>query len=175
MINHIFAACLMMAAHTYSVPPQVLVGILHVEGGHIGQQVRNGNGSYDLGPMQINSLWVPQLAKSWRVPQQTAWKWVRDDGCTNINVAAWILRQHMSETKSLSKAVGYYHSRTPSLGAKYKSKVVDVMRRKGLLGGTPPAPSAASRTAVPVIERIRPQHFSLGREKVAVNEAEDKG
>lgn len=133
LANKVFAACLSLAAQNYHIPPAVLVGILHVEGGRIGQQVGNSNGSYDLGPMQVNTLWVPQLARAWNVHPKIAARWVRDDGCTNVNVAAWILRQHLDETRSLSKAISYYHSRTPHLGAKYKRKVVDVLRRKGLL------------------------------------------
>lgn len=133
MLNQLFATCLMVAANTYSIPPQVLVGILHVEGGRIGQQVANKNGTHDLGPMQINTIWVPQLAKHWGVSHETAKTWLRDDGCTNVNVAAWILRGHLDETRSLAKAVAHYHSRTPSIGARYKRKVVDVMRKKGLL------------------------------------------
>ena len=133
MINQIFAACLMLASQNYQVPPQVLVGILHVEGGRIGQQVANTNGTYDLGPMQINTLWLPELARHWGVSKRTAHTWVRDDGCTNINVAAWILRQHLNETGSLARAVSQYHSRTPQVGARYKRKVVDMMRAKGLL------------------------------------------
>jgi soluble lytic murein transglycosylase-like protein len=180
MINQIFATCLMLAAQTYSVPPQVLVGILHVEGGRIGQQVRNTNGSYDLGPMQINTLWLPELARNWKVSERTAMKWVRDDGCTNINVAAWILGQHLTETKSLAKAVAQYHSRTPRLGAKYKAKVVDVMRRKGLLaksqaGYQRPVVSPRVNTEV-TIDRVRAKHFLMRREeKLADNTPEGKG
>ncbi len=148
MINHLFAACLMMAAQSYSIPPAVLVGILHVEGGRIGQQVGpNKNGSYDLGPMQINSAWVPELARYWNVPKKTAWRWIRDDGCTNVNVSAWILRGHLNETSSLSRAIAYYHSRTPSRGSNYKRKVVDAMRRKGLVVKAPPSPPKTTRTA----------------------------
>lgn len=178
MINHLFAACLMMAANTYAVPPQVLVGILHVEGGRIGQQVGNTNGSYDLGPMQINTIWVPELAKNWKVSQKTAWAWLRDDGCTNVNVAAWILRGHLNETGSLSTAVAHYHSRTPSKGGKYKNKVVDVMRKKGLLAGPPAAPGAV----VTKVETVKPsgekvirtqaKRLRIGRGE---NTTEDKG
>lgn len=166
MINHIFAACLMLAAQTYQVPPQVLVGILHVEGGRVGQQVGNKNGTYDLGPMQINSLWVPELAKSWGVPKKTAWNWLRDDGCTNINVAAWILRGHLSETKSLALAVSHYHSRTPSRGANYKRKVVEVMRKKGLLAQGEETPKIVMPSKSP-LRRIR-----MGQPEEVV---EDKG
>lgn len=132
-MSKLIAACLMLAAQTYAVPPAVLVGIQQVEGGKVGQQVRNTNGTYDLGPMQINTIWIPELAKKWGVSNATAKRWVRDDPCTNMGVAAWILRGHMNETKSLSKAIAHYHSRTPYHGYPYKSKVVNAMRKKGLI------------------------------------------
>lgn len=129
----VFAACLMLASQTYSVPPAVLVGIYKAEGGRIGQEVRNDNGSYDLGPMQINTIWMPLLAEKWSVNETTARRWVRDDPCTNVGVAAWILRGHMKETKSLSQAIAYYHSRTPEYGTKYKTRVIDILRKNGLV------------------------------------------
>ncbi len=132
-MSQVIASCLMMAAQTYDVPPAVLIGILQVEGGRTGQQVGNKNGTYDLGPMQINTLWVPKLAKYWRVSESTAHRWIRDDTCTNVGVAAWILRRHLNETKSLSKAIGYYHSRTPHLEKTYRSKVISAMRRHNLI------------------------------------------
>lgn len=133
-MSKVIAACLMLAAQTYSVPPAVLVGIYQVEGGKPGQAVGpNGNGSYDLGPMQINTLWVPELAEKWGVSNNTALRWVKNDPCTNMGVAAWILRNHMNETRSLSQAIAHYHSKTPRYGYAYKGKVVTAMRSKGLL------------------------------------------
>ena len=132
MLSHIFAACLMMAAQTYQIPPQVLIGILHVEGGKVGQQVRNTNGTYDLGPMQINTLWTKELAKEWGVSRATAKRLIRDDACTNVNVAAWIFRRNLNETKSLSKAIAWYNSRTPHIGYRYKKKVLAAMRKQNL-------------------------------------------
>ncbi len=134
MSSSVIAACLMLAAQTYAVPPAVLMGIYQVEGGTVGQAVGpNKNGSYDLGPMQINTIWMPELAKKWGVSNNTAMRWVKDDPCTNMGVAAWILRNHMNETKNLSKAIAHYHSRTPRFGYAYKGKVVTAMRSKGLL------------------------------------------
>jgi hypothetical protein len=133
-MTKILAACLMLAAQTYSVPPAVLVGIHQVEGGQVGQAVGpNDNGSYDLGPMQINTIWIPLLSDKWGVAESTAYRWVRDDPCTNMGVAAWILRTHMNETGSLAKAIAHYHSKTPQYGYPYKGKVVSAMRAKGLL------------------------------------------
>ena len=131
--SKVLAACLMFASQTYSVPPAVLVGIYKVEGGKVGQEVGNTNGSYDLGPMQINTIWMPELADKWGVSESTAHKWVRDDACTNVSVAAWILRGHIDETGSLSQAIANYHSRTTHFGTPYKAKVIDVLHKNGLV------------------------------------------
>ena len=133
MLAELVASCLYIAAETYKVPPAIMVGIMSVEGGKVGQAVKNTNGTYDLGPMQINTLWVPELAEHWKVSQAQAAVWIRYDACTNLNVAAWILRQHINETGSLAKAVGYYHSRTPRYSHRYKKKVVAALQKKGLL------------------------------------------
>jgi soluble lytic murein transglycosylase-like protein len=133
-MGKVLAACLLLAAQTYSVPPAVLLGIYQVEGGKVGQEVGpNDNGSYDLGPMQINTIWLPDLSEKWGVSQETARRWVRDDPCTNVGVAAWILRSHIDETKNLAQAISHYHSRTPRYGSVYKKKVVSTMQQHGLI------------------------------------------
>ena len=130
---HLLAACLNLAAQTYQVPPAVLVGIMHVEGGRVGQEVGpNINGTYDLGPMQVNTLWLPQLARSWRVDVKKARAVVRDDACMNVKVAAWILRAKIDEAGSLYGGIARYHSATPWRGQRYAAKVVGAMKRKGL-------------------------------------------
>jgi hypothetical protein len=128
------ATCLLMAANTYQVPAAVMIGIMHVEGGHVGQAAGpNVNGTYDLGPMQVNSRWMPQLAQLWHVDANTAHIWVRDNGCVNVHVAAWILRQKIAETGSLYGGIASYHSTTRGIGYTYANKVVAVMERKGLI------------------------------------------
>lgn len=133
-MSKVVAACLMLAAQTYSVPPAVLVGIYEVEGGKPGQAVGpNTNGSYDLGPMQINTIWIPDLADRWGVSKNTALQLVKNDACTNMSVAAWILRNHINRTGNLSQAIADYHSRTPKFGYPYKNKVMSAMKSKGLI------------------------------------------
>ncbi len=129
----IIAACIMLASQTYDVPPALLAGIYKAEGGKVGQEVKNTNGSYDLGPMQINTIWLPELSKEWGVNVDTARQLVRDDACTNVNVAAWILRGHLDRTRSLSTALKHYHSKTPKYGDKYKKRVINLMKENGLL------------------------------------------
>jgi len=125
---HALAACIFAAAQTYVVPPSVILGILNVEGGRIGQAVENTNGTYDLGPMQINTIWLPELAKYWKIKKSAALKIVRDDACLNINVGTWILRSKMDKTGSLTKGIAYYHSGTPRLGNRYRKKVMHAMK-----------------------------------------------
>ncbi len=114
---HAFAACILAAANVYQVPPAVMIGIMQVEGGHVGQQAGpNFNGTYDLGPMQVNTRWLPELAQHWHVSVPTARTWVRDDACTNVYVAAWILKQKIAKSGSLYYGIAHYHSATPGEG-----------------------------------------------------------
>jgi hypothetical protein len=136
-MSQVFATCIFLAAQMYALPPAMLAGIHHVEGGKPGVEAGpNKNGTYDLGPMQINSSWVPLLAKKWRVSESTARRWVRDDVCTNVGVAAWILRSNLEETGDISKAIAYYNSRTTVHGQPYKEKVIGSMDRFGLINAS---------------------------------------
>jgi hypothetical protein len=131
---HALAACLLSAASLYQVPPAVMIGIMQVEGGHVGQAAGpNTNGTYDLGPMQVNTRWMPSLAQTWHVTPSTAQNWVRDDGCVNVYVAAWILKQKITETGSLYRGIAFYHSATPGEGNRYASKVIMAMDKRGLV------------------------------------------
>ncbi len=125
---------MILASQTYNVPLPVMIGIMHVEGGRVGQQVGpNINMTYDLGPMQVNTRWIPELAKAWNVDPKIAHKLVRDDGCVNVRVAAWILHNKIQDAGSLYGGIAYYHSATPGIGSRYAAKVMDVMERKGLI------------------------------------------
>lgn len=133
-INSVLATCLMLAAQNYNVPPAVMLGIMHVEGGRVGQAVGpNSNGSYDLGPMQVNTMHLPQLARYWKVNTSTAMKMVKDDPCVNVSVAAWILRQRLNESGNLTLAIAHYHSKTPRFGYVYARKVIGAMKRMDLI------------------------------------------
>lgn len=133
MTTQLLAMCVLLASHTYQVPPAAIVGILHVEGGRVGQAVGNTNGSQDLGPMQVNTIWMPKLAQIWGVDKETAKQRVRDNGCVNVHVGAWILKQRMIETGSLHAGIAAYHSYTPALGRAYAGKVYAALKRLGLI------------------------------------------
>ena len=87
--------------------------------------------------MQINTIWIPELSKHWGVPERTALRWVRDDGCTNIHVAAWILRTKSDRAGNLYSGIARYHSGTAKYGVPYRRKVIKAMQDKGLLAISP--------------------------------------
>lgn len=134
MTPQVLATCLMLASQTYAVPPAVLLGIMQVEGGKVGQAVGpNKNGTYDLGPMQINSRWMPTLAREWSMSENQALQMVKNDGCVNMHVAAWILRKSINDAGNLTLGIAYYHSRTPKYGHKYARKVIKAMKNMNLI------------------------------------------
>lgn len=147
------AVCIFAAAQTYSVPAPVILGILHVEGGRVGQAVLNTNGTYDLGPMQINTIWMPELARHWQVSQSQATQMVRDDACINIGVGAWILRKKMNDTGSLYQGIAWYHSATPRFGHKYREKVLRAMQNYRLVRQPGDLVAAHARASAEIASR----------------------
>src|SRR3990170_9076013 len=93
------AQCINQAAITYLVPATVIISVLLTENGQNGSANPNTNGTVDLGIMQINSAWLPQLAEYGYTQQD-----IQYNPCTNVMVAAWILSQKMT----LSHAQGYW-------------------------------------------------------------------
>ena len=112
------AVCLAASAHAYHLPEVYLHAILTTEGGQVGQQVHNTNGTYDLGPFQINTVWGPAIGRYWHIPVTRALERVRDDGCANALIASAILKKMLIETKGdFPKAIGFYHSHTAARAA----------------------------------------------------------
>ncbi len=134
------AECVVRASSHFGVPIPVLLGILRVEGGRPGMESPNRNGSFDLGPMQINDrVWVPVLARLTGGDHGVARAILRDNGCANMIFAAWIVRQHLNATGDLATAVGWYHSRTPVHMARYQEKfrqsLLEIARSVRAAGG----------------------------------------
>jgi hypothetical protein len=106
--------CIEAAAQAYRVPPAILVILLNVEGGSLGAVSPNTNGTVDIGPMQVNEIWLPDIAMHWGTTQRVAFLALRDSFCANVEAGTWILRQGLDEAKGdLWEGVGYYHSHDP--------------------------------------------------------------
>ena len=119
MLSLVTTNCVVEAARAYQVPIAAVVGILRAEGGKVGTLHRNPDGSVDYGPMQVNSTWLPTLSRVGITPTL-----LRDDGCLNVAVGAWILRSNIIQNSgSLWAGIGAYHSAHASLSHWYQMRV----------------------------------------------------
>lgn len=131
MLVPITLACLLSAASVQNLPPALIVAVLNVEGGTVGRVSRNKNGSFDMGPMQVNSVWLPALAQAhFRGDAEAALARLRDDGCYNLHVGAWILRRNIDGAGGdVAEGVGRYHSRTEVHKRRYQAKIGASLRK----------------------------------------------
>jgi hypothetical protein len=140
-----FVACMVAAASFYHLPPRVLPCIQAVEGGHPGTISANSDGSFDLGVMQINTLWVARFAAITGMTQDAVRARLIDDPCFNIAAAAAIMRLCLNETRGdLLRAVGLYHSHTQVLADGYQAKVLGAATRLFVRPARPIGPVATA-------------------------------
>lgn len=81
--------CAASASLRYSVPELLLHAVMRKENGRVGLEVKNTNGSRDLGPAGVNTIWLKEFG-----PYGIRLEHLRDDVCTNINASAYILRDY---------------------------------------------------------------------------------
>jgi soluble lytic murein transglycosylase-like protein len=117
-INDVPIKCINQAATQYHVSAYVIASILRVENGRVGMATLNKNGTYDYGPMQINSIWMDKLSQYGITKDQ-----VQYNPCTNVWVGAWILSQKLAQEKDYWHGVGTYHSYTSPQNSRYQQKV----------------------------------------------------
>lgn len=118
-------SCVTKVSKSLDIPYWLIITILDVEGGWIGLKKKNPNNTYDYGPMQINSIWLPELNKKGVSEQDLQY-----DGCVNVLAGTWILAQKLKEVPdSLGRAIAAYHSKTPHLNKAYQKKVLESIKR----------------------------------------------
>ncbi len=110
--------CINEAAIEYRVPAKLIISVLNVERGRVGMAQKNKNGTYDLGPLQINTSWWPMLYKYHVTPKE-----VQYNPCTNVKIGAWILASSIANGQNLLSGVGDYHSHTPRYNQTYTQQV----------------------------------------------------
>ncbi|WP_298673928.1 lytic transglycosylase domain-containing protein [uncultured Sphingomonas sp.] len=122
-------ACVRQAARGHDWLEKTLWGLRYQEAGWLGAEVANTNGTHDLGPLQINSSWVPRIARLVGRPEKQVRYWLRYDACFNADAARWIFLSALRASGDYWKAVGIYHSPTGWRQRAYAAKVAGHMRR----------------------------------------------
>lgn len=123
------STCWEQAAQRHQVNPHLLVAIAEVESALRPQALgRNTNGSIDIGLMQINTLWLPELRRHGIGARDLL------DPCVSIHVGAWVLSQKMRRYGNTWTAVGAYNAGSTPLRDQYARKVMRALARRGQLG-----------------------------------------
>ena len=117
-ISDVQLHCINEVAEVYHLPAKLIISILNTERGKVGQTVKNASGTYDIGPMQINSSWIPELKKRGITEKQ-----IQFDACTNIKVGAWIAAKFIASENNLLAGIGDYNSHTKRYNEAYYQKV----------------------------------------------------
>lgn len=113
------ATCFDAAGLRYGVSPLLLQAIARQESAMNPRALhRNDNGSTDLGLMQINSAWLPTLARH-GVRERDLW-----DPCANVMVGAWILGGNFRAMGRNADALGAYNARDPQKRLAYARQVL---------------------------------------------------
>ncbi|WP_369805429.1 lytic transglycosylase domain-containing protein [Sphingobium sp. EM0848] len=122
--------CIRQAADGRTWLVRTLWGLRDQEAGWIGAEILNSNGSHDLGPLQVNSFWIPKLAVMVDRPPAQVRTWLAHDPCFNVQAARWIFLSALSATRDYWKAVGVYHSPTDWRRRRYAQSVAAHMKMR---------------------------------------------
>ena len=126
----VLRGCVRVAARVNGVPPAVLLMLLQVEGGRLGEVSGNRNGTVDIGPFQVNEIWLPAVAQHWGMTVEDAFRILRDNFRGNADAAAWVLRGALADARGdFWEGVGRYHSARSDLKAAYLRRVLAAARR----------------------------------------------
>lgn len=128
--ERIVAACIARSAAGRGWLEKTLWGLRDQEGGWVGAEIANGDGSHDLGPLQVNSWWVSRLAAVTARPEPHIRHWLKQDACFNVEAARWIFLSGLAATRDYWKAIGVYHSPTGWRQRRYAASVVTHLRRR---------------------------------------------
>jgi hypothetical protein len=152
----VIRGCITAAARVYRLPPAILVILLDVERGALSQVSANPNRTVDIGPMQINQIWLPEVAAHWHATMADAYDALRDNFCANVEAGAWILRRSLDEAHGdFWQGVSYYHSHTPEYQTDYLRGVWrEILRLRSLVEhSNKSARPPAAQGAAPVISQ----------------------
>lgn len=128
--ERLIGACIRKASLGHPWLEKTLWGLRDQEAGWLGAEVRNSNGSHDLGPLQINSWWVPRIAAMVGRSEAQVQGWLKFDACFNAEAARWVFLSSLKSTGDYWKAIGLYHSPTTWRQQRYFVSVATHLRAR---------------------------------------------
>lgn len=126
------AECVVQEASRQKLEPWRLLAVMKAENGRVGTFRRNvgssGETSYDIGPMQVNTVHLDELTRVYGIPRGQMAQLLAYDGCFNVSVGAWMLRTRTNEAGGdFWYGIGRYHSKTYTKSTPYILRVHSIM------------------------------------------------
>jgi len=131
-VSAITPDCKSKISKQFHIPDIVLDAYLRTEGADPGHIRENTDGTWDVGPMQINSVnWETFYQKFNVVPTD-----IRYNGCINLMAGAYIIRFRLDEAgkenitgwDAFFKVAANYHSKTSTVNLKYQEKWINNLK-----------------------------------------------
>lgn len=113
-------AAIVRVAKKHNVPVRILRAIATVESsyGANSKLRKNTNGTYDAGPLQINSIHWSKSCRHLNIATTEG----------NAECAAVLLSEHQKYAGTDAAWFARYHSKTPSLKSQYETKVRKILQ-----------------------------------------------
>lgn len=121
------AYCFQKAGDTYKIDPLLLISIAQVESGMNYKAIglnKTKSGvvkTEDIGLMQINSSWLPELKKSFGISRDM----LLNNPCQNVYVGAWVLAWNIFNHGADWNAVGAYNAGFKKSGEKNRERYLN--------------------------------------------------
>lgn len=133
-LHPVTSECVVYASNYFSIHPVFILGIMQNENGKIGKTNNYKFNRHDIGPMQINTIHLPELNK-----YGISYNQIKNNGCMNVYAGTYLIKKEIiryiknnpnadiSNDWVKAKVISNYHSRTPSLNEIYAKKVIQNM------------------------------------------------
>lgn len=122
--------CWDAAAKYHGLDPWLLYAVAYVESTHNPSAIgKNRNGTYDIGLMQINSIWLPELRRH-GISMSTLY-----NACASTYIGAWVMSKNIKKYGYSWQAIAAYNVGslgTPArrqIGYNYAKKVYNAYHK----------------------------------------------
>lgn len=120
-MNKTQVECSIESAIEYDVPPSIVLALADLEGGKPNLKVKNTDGTFDHGYMQINTVFLKDLNRQYGITAEDVMK----DDCVSFKIASKRVADHIKNDQgSFLQKVANYHSKTDTYNTIYQSNLL---------------------------------------------------
>lgn len=128
--SQILAGCLMLAANTYNIPAEILVGILNVNSKKLKEKRLKAD---KISIMGIPEKVIGDIATEWKMSETSTKNLIQSNKCAAMNVAAWFLSKNHDIDTSYKEAIQLYNQGTTQSNSEFYEEVIKSLKERNLI------------------------------------------